>query len=214
MKNTLLFASNDLIISNDLPSWGLSRHRTWSLSPIGLFLPGTLSSLLPWAHWLFDLLIQPMFFPLRRTGKLCNCCKEVVNGEAGGVGEAYWFCGQWLWSLWTAWDRQAVPRRSKALIWRREKRPMGVSISNKHSTTRQKQERVLTVMPIDRSALHTVRKTSWPIRFVWRQTRCNCKELQTAERTARVNTTSSVGTHFCSVLHIDKKSGEGGNRGT
>ncbi len=72
MKTTFLsflFANNDLVIANDLPSWGLSRHRTWSLSPIGLFLPGTLSSLFPWAHWLFDLLIQPVFFPLRDTGK-------------------------------------------------------------------------------------------------------------------------------------------------
>lgn len=36
---------------------------------------------------------------------------------------------------------------------------MGVSISNKHSRTQQKQERVLTVMPIDRSALRTVTET-------------------------------------------------------
>ena len=86
---------------------------------------------------------------------------------------------------------------------------MGVSISDKHFTTRQKQERVLTVMPIDRSALHTVRETSWSIRFVWRQTRCNCKELQTAKRTALVNRKSLL-LFFCSVLHINKDSGERG----
>ncbi|KAF0027336.1 hypothetical protein F2P81_020077 [Scophthalmus maximus] len=32
-------------------------------------------------------------------------------------------------------DRQVVPKRSKALIVHRGKQPMGVSISNKHSTT-------------------------------------------------------------------------------
>lgn len=67
---------------------------------------------------------------------------------------------------------------------------MGVSVRNKHSTIQQKQERVLTVMPIDWSALHIVKETSCPIRFVCRQTRCNCKELQEKEkkkRTERVN---------------------------
>jgi len=73
------------------------------------------------------------------------------------------------------------PRGSTASMWRRREQPMGVSVSDKHSTTRQKQERVLTVMPIDRSAPHSVRGTSWPIRFVWRQTQFNCKELQTAK---------------------------------
>lgn len=69
-------------------------------------------------------------------------------------------------------------------------------VHQQQTSTRQKQERVLTVRPIDRSALHTVRETCWPIRFVCRQTRCNCKELQTAKRTVWVNRTSSVGTQM------------------
>ncbi|KAL7383517.1 hypothetical protein ABVT39_012240 [Epinephelus coioides] len=91
--------------------------------------------------------------------------------------------------------------KSKAFIRRRGERRMGVSIGNKHSTTRQKQEGVLTVMPIDRSALHTVRETSWPIRFVWRQTWCNCKELQTAEKDSMGQQDICSLNTFCSVAH-------------
>lgn len=76
LRKTLVFlfllANNDLVISNDLHPGSLYSHRTWSLGPIGLLLHGTLSCLLPWAHWLFDLLIQTVYFPLRHTGKLCT----------------------------------------------------------------------------------------------------------------------------------------------
>lgn len=87
-------------------------------------------------------------------------------------------------------DKSSLRGGIKGFPSQGRKQATDVSISNKHSTTRQKQERVLTVMPIDRSALLTVRETSWAIGFVRRQTCSNCKELQTLKRTTWVNTNS------------------------
>lgn len=66
----------------------------------------------------------------------------------------------------------------------------------------KKQARALTVMPIDRSALHAVRETSRAIGFVRRRTCCNCKELQTAKRTTWVKTVSLL---WCVAQNKTKK---------